>query len=226
MPSADHARAFYLEVAVSEEVYGLEYDDREDGVPLWPLGEDRLARPFWSSPRRVREMLDGPLARKRLRIVAYTWHGFIEGIMPELEAEDILVGVNWHGRRAKGYNMPVHDVVAAVEAARADHAPKDGPRPTDEADDSDPASPELRDEPKTEFIRSTDKKSESKPRGRPILAEDDPEAQTNANDNEGDSDSGPSKDGSDLLDGIDLDDSGDFAFDLDSLGDSGDAKVG
>jgi len=119
VPSADHARAFYREVAVSEEIYGLEFDDG-DGTPLWPLTGDRNARPFWSSFRRVNEMLEGPLARKRLRIVAYTWHGFTTGIAPDLEAEGVLVGVNWHGPRAKGYNMKPADVVAAVETRRAE----------------------------------------------------------------------------------------------------------
>ncbi|MEM1184877.1 MAG: DUF2750 domain-containing protein [Planctomycetota bacterium] len=130
MPSAEQAKAFYIEVAVSEEVYGLEFDDGE-GLPLWPLAEGRKSRPFWSSYTRVKEMLDGPLARKRLRIAAYTWHGFVEGLVPELEAEGILVGVNWHGPKAQGYNMAPSNVIAIVEEERAKHAaPEDRPSST------------------------------------------------------------------------------------------------
>ncbi|MEM7755436.1 MAG: DUF2750 domain-containing protein [Planctomycetota bacterium] len=167
MPASDHAEAFYREVAVSQEVYTLEYDDG-DGVPLWPLDQGRKARPFWSSARRIREMLDGPLAKKRLRIAAFTWHGFVEGIAPDLEAESILVGVNWHGPRARGYNVPVNRVIAAVDVQSAD------------AETAETAETETKPE------QPLSPKPPPKHRGTPILADPIPDLKTDPLDDSAD----------------------------------------
>ena len=126
MPPADHAQTFVVEVAVSGELFGLEFDEGGD-PPLWPFDTDRQARPFWSSHRRAAEMLAGPLASGRLRVAVYTWEAFESAIAPALQDRGVLVGLNWSGAQARGYNRTAAEVIAAVNAERARHPGLDQP---------------------------------------------------------------------------------------------------
>jgi len=114
--SSIHAGAFYREVLASGEVFGVEHE--EDGPVVWHLAGNVHARPFWSARSRAVRMLEGPLKRPGLVIVREAWPEFVRATVPRMEAQDLLVGVNWSGMRARGYNLPPRDVVAAVEAVR------------------------------------------------------------------------------------------------------------
>lgn len=113
---SNHAEAFYREVFASGELFGVEHE--ETGPVVWHLAGDVHARPFWSARSRAVRMLDGPLRRKGLVIQVMTWPEFVGSVVPSMEAEGLLVGVNWAGMRARGYNLEPRAVVEAVEQLR------------------------------------------------------------------------------------------------------------
>lgn len=135
MSSSEQANAFYRDVIASGEVFLVEHETR--GSVTWRLAGSQHARPVWSSRRRAVRMLEGPLAKPGLVIVRHSWDEFRDSIAPAIEREGILVGLNWAGRKARGYNIPPSDVVARIEAARhTQQRPKPGP-PEHETDAGD-----------------------------------------------------------------------------------------
>jgi hypothetical protein len=46
----------------------------------------------------------------------YTWEEFRDEWLPELEEDGVLVGVNWSGKKAAGYDLDVSWVRNAIEA--------------------------------------------------------------------------------------------------------------
>ncbi|MBZ0173042.1 MAG: DUF2750 domain-containing protein [Phycisphaerales bacterium] len=117
MSSSVHADAFYREVIASGELFAVEHE--EDGPLEWHLAGGTHARPFWSSRSRAVRMLDGPLRRRGLVIVPHTWHEFCSTIAPGMRSAGQLVGLNWHGSRARGYNLGPETVMQTVESLRA-----------------------------------------------------------------------------------------------------------
>lgn len=115
MSSSIHADAFYREIIASGELFGVEHEF--DGPVTWHLAGGTHARPFWSSRSRAVRMLDGPMRRAGLVIVPHVWEEFRGEIAPAMAAEGLLVGVNWWGFRARGYNLEPGVVVRALEEA-------------------------------------------------------------------------------------------------------------
>ncbi|USN98482.1 MAG: DUF2750 domain-containing protein [Phycisphaeraceae bacterium] len=120
MSSSVHADAFYREVIASGELFTVEHE--EDGPIEWHLAGGIHARPFWSARSRAVRMLQGPLRRRGLVIVPVIWHEFCSRIVPEMRSAGQLVGLNWHGARARGYNLDPDAVVQAVESMRIGRA--------------------------------------------------------------------------------------------------------
>lgn len=76
----------------------------------------KRAMPFWSSLSRVERILEGVAAYGGFEPVEMSWEKFRDEWLPELDAEGQLVGVNWSGARAVGYDVAPASVRAAVEA--------------------------------------------------------------------------------------------------------------
>ena len=68
-------------------------------------------------------MLEGPLAGPGLVIARHTWAEFCDELVPGINRAGLLVGLNWSGPRARGYNIPPADVIARVDACRNADAP-------------------------------------------------------------------------------------------------------
>lgn len=114
--SASQAAAFYRDVAKSGRVWTIK-DDGGYPAPLKPSGQ--RAQPFWSSASRVRRIISGVPAYGGFEPVELTWREFCEKWVPMLQESGLLVGVNWSGKRAVGYDLDPGDVVECVEAARS-----------------------------------------------------------------------------------------------------------
>ena len=112
---ASHAAAFYKQVASSGVLWTL----RDSGGFPAPVSESgQRAQPFWSSRSRVDLIIQGSPAYRGFEPVEISWHAFKEKWVPGLTQDKILVGVNWSGVKAKGYDLAPSQVVANVEALR------------------------------------------------------------------------------------------------------------
>ncbi|MBU0913477.1 MAG: DUF2750 domain-containing protein [Gammaproteobacteria bacterium] len=113
--AAAHTSAFYHEVARSGVVWGIR---DEAGFPA-PLGFDGArAMPFWSSESRALKVVQNLPAYVGFTPVAIEWSIFCERWVPGLTQDGLLVGVNWSGQTASGYDIQPLNVQRNIEALR------------------------------------------------------------------------------------------------------------
>jgi hypothetical protein len=111
--SASQAQVFYREVALSRVVWSIR---DAAGVPC-PVGTDgRRAMPFWSSRERAERVLASVPAYAGFATFEVPWEDFARRWIPGLARDGLLVGVNWSGERATGYDLEPGDLLRIVES--------------------------------------------------------------------------------------------------------------
>ena len=116
MPAGAHAHAFYREVAKYRSTWILGLNDQPQ-VVVSPSGARIL--PIWSSRARVEKVIATVPGYARSVALGGSWENFEENWVNFLQSENILVGVNWSGPNANGYEMPVQALVENVRACIA-----------------------------------------------------------------------------------------------------------
>ena len=71
--------------------------------------------PFWSSLSRAKKIVANVPAYAGFEPVEMSWKEFRDEWLPQLAEADELLGVNWNGPRAVGYDLPGETVKLAVE---------------------------------------------------------------------------------------------------------------
>ena len=112
--AASQAAAFYRQSVENDAVWTVR---DEGGYPAPKNREGRRAQPFWSSRTRVERIVK--------TVPAYSGFGpeeiplaeFLDKWLPGLDRDGLLIGVNWSGPRALGYDLEPSDVAAAIRAA-------------------------------------------------------------------------------------------------------------
>jgi len=111
--ASSQAWAFYREVAKKRIVWTI-CDD--GGYPAPKTPEGQCAQPFWSSLYRVEQIIKNVPAYSGFRAVEISWEDFCAKWAPELTKNGYLVGVNWSGKRATGYDMEPKRLKQYVDA--------------------------------------------------------------------------------------------------------------
>lgn len=111
--SASQAAAFYRDVAKSKEFWTVA---DKDGIPAPKNPSGQRAMPLWSSKTRVERIIASVPAYAGFEPYSISWQEFTEEWMADLERDGTLVGVNWSGPRAKGYDMTAPELVQNVVA--------------------------------------------------------------------------------------------------------------
>lgn len=112
--AASQAAAFYRQSVENDAVWTVR---DEGGYPAPKNHEGRRAQPFWSSRSRVARTIKSVPAYKGFEPEEIPLNVFLDKWVPVLESEGLLVGVNWSGPRATGYDLEPQAVKATVEAA-------------------------------------------------------------------------------------------------------------
>jgi len=103
-----HADAFYREVGADASVWTVE---DEGGVPA-PRGSDgRRAMPFWSRRSRVERVIAAVPAFAQFRPREVSREAFVEHWLPGPATDGLLVGLNWSGERATGFDYTPAEVL-------------------------------------------------------------------------------------------------------------------
>lgn len=110
--SASQAAAFDRDVARNHRVWTIR-DAAGYPAPITRTG--RRSEPFWSSLTRVTRIINNVPAYSRFEVVELSCATFRDQWLPELEADHYLVGVNWSGRSASGYDLEPDWVRSCVE---------------------------------------------------------------------------------------------------------------
>jgi hypothetical protein len=101
--SGAHRAAFRREVTQEGRVYAIR---DADGYPA-PADPDGVHRavPFWSKPTRAQLIVKHVTAYQGFEVVPITIDDWLSNWMVSLEHDGLLVGVNWAGARATGYDL-------------------------------------------------------------------------------------------------------------------------
>ena len=112
--SAAQADAFYTEVLRSDTVWGIR---DADGFPAPDSGGHR-AMPFWSAESRARRIIERVEAYRAFEVVSLPLDVWRSRWLPGLAKDGLLVGLNWSGPSATGYDVTPADAEAALVARR------------------------------------------------------------------------------------------------------------
>ena len=115
MVSGAHAKKFYLEVASNDFVWML---GGPSGNPVTVLSNGARVFPLWSSRTRIEKIIQTVDGYSQCVVLGNSWTDFEEMWAPHLASDGVLVGVNWSGSNATGYEMAVELVVDAVRNTR------------------------------------------------------------------------------------------------------------
>jgi hypothetical protein len=85
------------------------------GFPAPKTPDGNRAMPFWSSLSRVERIIATVPAYASFQPYEIAWELFRDNWLPGLERDGVLVGVNWSGPRALGYDITPKDVRARID---------------------------------------------------------------------------------------------------------------
>ena len=113
--AAAQAAAFFSEALASGAVWTLK---DEGGYPAPKTSSGQRAQPFWSKESRARKIVDTVPAYAGFSVVAIPLAEFEGEWLAELAGDGLLVGLNWSGARALGYDYSPRDVAARFDYER------------------------------------------------------------------------------------------------------------
>jgi hypothetical protein len=111
--AASQAWAFYREAATTRVIWTVR---DEGGFPAPMTSSRQRAQPFWSSRSRVERIIKSVPAYSGFEHCEVSWEGFCSRWVPDFVRDGLLVGVNWSGKRAVGYDIEPENLVRSVEA--------------------------------------------------------------------------------------------------------------
>ena len=71
--------------------------------------------PFWSSLARAERIVANVPAYRGSHAVELPWEEFRDTWLPDLERDGLLVGLNWTGPWATGYDLSPSDVRSRID---------------------------------------------------------------------------------------------------------------
>ena len=114
--SASQAAAFRRDLCSNGgKLWTIEDDG---GYPAPETSEGKRSMPFWSTKSRVDKIIANVEAYSGFRPREVDLAEFEDDFLPDLEENDMLVGVNWSGAKAKGYDVEPASVRRWLEALR------------------------------------------------------------------------------------------------------------
>jgi hypothetical protein len=110
--AAAHAHEFYKQVAKNNKVWTVR---DEGGFPAPKNSEGIRVQPFWSSLSRVAKVIKNVPAYNGFEPYEIDWESFRDKWLPGLKKDGLLIGVNWSGEKAMGYDLDSDSVKKAIE---------------------------------------------------------------------------------------------------------------
>ena len=115
--SAAQAAAFFSEVNRTGRLWTVR---DADGYPAPMNSQGQRVQPFWSSQARVRRIIQRVPAYSDFDPEQLHLERWREHWLPALRRPALLVGLNWTGDRATGYDLTPDEVIARLDAPDPD----------------------------------------------------------------------------------------------------------
>ena len=109
--SAAQAGVFYEEVVAEQVVWTIR---DAGGVPVPTNGSGLRAMPFWSKRTRAERIIESVEAYEGFHVQEIPLGEFRERWLPGLAKDGHLVGINWSGQRATGYDIEPEKLLARL----------------------------------------------------------------------------------------------------------------
>lgn len=114
--SAAQAATFYSEALASGTVWGVR---DVNGFPAPVNGDGVRAMPFWSTRSRAERVLANVAAYAGFEPVEVPLDKWRTDWLTGLDRDGLMVGLNWAGDRAQGYDVAPADVLRTLSAREA-----------------------------------------------------------------------------------------------------------
>lgn len=111
--AAAHADAFVSEALATNTVWAIR---DASGFPTSTNSSGETAMPFWSMESRARRVIEGLDAYRGFEPVQLELETFTARWLAGLQNDGLMVGLNWSGERASGYDMKPADLRARLDA--------------------------------------------------------------------------------------------------------------
>jgi hypothetical protein len=108
--AAENAREFCDQVGATKLVFTLVEDD---SFLVFDVHEQEVV-PFWSSLAGLEAVREAQPEYAGLAVFEIPLEEFLEEILPQLEADQIHVGIDWSGEDLTGFDLAVADVRRAL----------------------------------------------------------------------------------------------------------------
>ncbi|WP_410499939.1 DUF2750 domain-containing protein [Chitinibacter sp. S2-10] len=109
---------FYREVAQTQTIWSIKDDV---GFPAPIGGKGKRAMPFWSSKERAAEEIANVPSFKGFAPVAIAWDVFCQQMLPGMERDGLLAGVNWSSIAAVASDITPAELQQQVQAHLSAH---------------------------------------------------------------------------------------------------------
>jgi Protein of unknown function (DUF2750) len=100
--AAPNAAAFFTEARQEAAVWTIR---DEGGFPAPMNGDGKRSQPFWSKAGRAEKVVSNSPAYRGFSLHQIALSEFLDRWLPGLERDGLLVGLNWAGDRATGYDF-------------------------------------------------------------------------------------------------------------------------
>lgn len=107
--SGAHRAAFRREAPREGRVFTIR---DATGFPSPGDADGNRALPFWSRSSRARRVIDHVAAYRDFEVVEIDLDDWLTRWLPGLDRDGYLVGLNWSGARATGYDVAPDQVIA------------------------------------------------------------------------------------------------------------------
>jgi len=105
--AAAQADTFFNEVTAAGEVWAIR---DEGGFPTSTNASGETAMPFWSKESRARKVIGNVKNYATFEVERLPLEKFAKTWLPGLQRDGLLVGINWSGEMASGYDMTPEEV--------------------------------------------------------------------------------------------------------------------
>ncbi|MCW7471831.1 DUF2750 domain-containing protein [Leptospira kanakyensis] len=100
--------SFYKDVVKNKLVYTIK---DESGFPA-PVSENgKRAMPFWSSKKRAMNIISNSKNYSKFQIEQIPLNLFLKNWLTGLIKDDLMIGINWSGEKATGFDLNPKDVL-------------------------------------------------------------------------------------------------------------------
>ena len=114
--SASQAAIFYRDVESSGKVWTIK---DSGGFPAPKNSKGIRSMPFWSNKSRAEKIINSVPTYNGFHVIQIDIEEFYDYWLKELKVQGHLVGINWSGTKAIGYDLPPDNLIQWIDKLRS-----------------------------------------------------------------------------------------------------------